>query len=289
MAKSHALGRGLGSLIPNVPREENQPPREVLLALLEPNPDQPRNIMQEEPLDSLAESIRRHGILQPLLVRPCGKGFRIIAGERRWRAARRAGLEKVPVHVLPGEEDKDLELALLENVQREDLSPLEVAEALEKLVSDPSMTQEKAAAAMGWSRSAVANKLRLLQLPGEVRLFLAEGRLTEGHCRALLGLENREVMVEMAKRAATTGASVRQLEEWVRRAGVRYGSKEEILSETDPLAGRCEALSRRLSLGIRLTGRGRKRTLTLSRLDAEKVTSLLDLLEDRADNLFPGK
>jgi ParB family chromosome partitioning protein len=288
MAKSRALGRGLNSLIPNAPREENLPPREVLLSLLEPNPDQPRNHMQEEPLDSLAESIRRHGILQPLLVRPFGNGFRIVAGERRWRAASRAGLEKVPVHVLPGAEEKDLELALLENVQREDLSPLEVAEALEKLVSDHSMTQEKAAAAMGWSRPAVANKLRLLQLPGEVRLFLAEGRLTEGHCRALLGLENHEVMVGMAKRAATTGASVRQLEEWVRRAGPR-NTKEERLSKDDPLAGRCEDISRKLGLVISLTGKGKRRKLTLSRLDDGKVVRLLDLLDEKSEKLFPGK
>lgn len=288
MAKNRALGRGLGSLIPNAPREDSAFPREVARTLLEPNPDQPRNLIQEEPLDSLAESIRQHGIIQPLLVRPFGKGFRIVAGERRWRAAGRAGLEKVPVHVLPGEGDKDLELALLENVQREDLSPLEVAEALERLVAGPSMTQEKVAAAMGWSRSAVANKLRLLQLPGEVRLLLAEGRLSEGHCRALLGLEAPDEIVEMAKRAAAAGASVRQLEQWVRRAqGER--SREEPTPVAGPIVERCEELSQRFGLGIRIAGRGQKKTLSLSRLDDEEVARLLDLLEDRAEELFPGK
>lgn len=289
MAKNRVLGRGLGSLIPNAPKNEESPfPREVVRTLLEPNPDQPRNYMREEPLDSLAESIRQHGVLQPLLVRPFGKGFRIVAGERRWRAAGRAGLEKVPVHVLAGEEEKDLELALLENVQREDLSPLEVAEALEKLVAGPSMTQEKVAVAMGWSRSAVANKLRLLQLPGEVRLLLAEGRLSEGHCRALLGIEVPEAMVEMAKRAAAMGASVRQIEEWVRRSqDVR--PRREASPVAGSLAERCEFLSHQLGLGIRLAGKGNKKTLTLSRLDEEKITWLLNLIEDRSGELFPGK
>lgn len=288
MAKQRALGRGLSSLIPS---GETDPlpaiPRELDLDRLKPNPDQPRGRFNDESLESLTRSIRLHGVLQPLLVRPDGGGYRIVAGERRWRGARLAGLDRVPVHVLPEGEGRDLELALLENIQREDLSPLEVAEGLEKLAARPGMTQQKIADAMGWSRAAVTNKLRLLHLPEEVRLLLAEGSLSEGHCRALLGAENAETQIEIARRAAETGASVRQVEQWVRRTGLPSPGKEQAAS--GPLHQRCEVLSRRLGIRLRISGTARSRRLTLSSVDDSSLWELLDLLEERSGELFPGK
>jgi ParB family chromosome partitioning protein len=198
-----------------------------------------------------------------------------------------AGLERVPVHVLSEGEGKDLELALLENVQREDLSPLEVAEGLEKLAARPGMTQQKIADAMGWSRSAVANKLRLLQLPEEIRLMLAEGALAEGHCRALLGLDEREAQIAIARRAAARGASVRQTELWVRQSSRQPARTEE--EKPDPLADRCEQLSRKLGIRLGISGRGKRKKLVLSRMDDRSLWELLNLLEERSGELFPGK
>ncbi len=288
MAKNRALGRGLGSLIPSGESRENLPPRDLELDLLETNPDQPRGIFEEESLVSLARSIQVHGVLQPLLVRPSGEGFRIIAGERRWRAARMAGLGKVPVHVLEGADEQDLERALLENVQREDLSPLEVAEAFERLMSRSCMTQERLARVMGWSRPAVANKLRLLSLPEGVRLMLAEGRLTEGHCRALLAVEDSDELLELARETVRSGYSVRKLEERVRRR-VTDRSSAKLSCCTGPLNDRCEELSRRWGVTVRLSGKGTRKSLTLRRLEQESLEKLLDLLDEAGGDLFPGK
>ena len=288
MAKQRALGRGLSSLIPSGESAAiSGSPRELDLDRLQPNPDQPRGRFDEESLESLTRSIRLHGVLQPLLVRPDGDAYRIVAGERRWRGARMAGLDRVPVHVLPEGEGKDLELALLENVQREDLSALEVAEGLEKLAVRPGMTQQKIAEAMGWSRSAVANKLRLLNLPEEVRLLLAEGSLSEGHCRALLGTQDPERQKEIAHRAADRGASVRQVERWFRESDSPRPVREFL--SPGPLDLRCQDLSRTLGIRLRVTGTGKARQLTLSSLDEGSLWELLDLLEERSGELFPGK
>ena len=218
MAERKALGKGLSALLGVT---EGSAPLEkiyrVALGEIRPDPDQPRREMDEEGLESLAASIRTHGVLQPLLLRaePEG-GYRIVAGERRWRAARLAGLEDLPARVLNASEEALREISLIENVQRKDLTPIEIASALQALIRKNGLTQEDCAAHLGWSRALVANRLRLLNLPDELRGMLAEGSLSEGHARALLGLDSEEAMTVLGRRAADGGMTVRQLEATVR-------------------------------------------------------------------------
>lgn len=218
MAERKALGKGLSALLGVT---EGSAPLEkiyrVALGEIHPDPDQPRREMDEEGLESLAASIRTHGVLQPLLLRaePEG-GYRIVAGERRWRAARLAGLEDLPARVLNASEEALREISLIENVQRKDLTPIEIASALQALIRKNGLTQEDCAAHLGWSRALVTNRLRLLNLPDELRGMLAEGSLSEGHARALLGLDSEEAMTVLGRRAANGGMTVRQLEAAVR-------------------------------------------------------------------------
>ena len=218
MAGRKALGKGLSALLGvtegSVPLEKIY---RVGIGEIRPDPDQPRREMDGEGLKSLAASIRAHGVLQPLLLRAePGGGYRIVAGERRWRAAALAGLEDLPARVLNASEEALREISLIENVQRRDLSPIEIASALQALIRKNGLTQEDCAAHLGWSRALVANRLRLLNLPDELREMLAGGSLSEGHARALLGLDSEEVMIALGRRAANGGMTVRQLEDAVR-------------------------------------------------------------------------
>lgn len=215
-----ALGRGLSALIPDVPDVPRSGPTEVDIDLLEPNEHQPRVQIDEEKLEELARSIRTNGVIQPILVRRAGDRYRIIAGERRWRAAQRAGLLKVPVvvrDVPPGSEHQLLELALVENIQRENLNPLDEARAYQRLAEKFSLTQEQIAAAVGKDRSSVANFMRLLKLPEEVRSALAAGSLSMGHARALLALSDEAAQRHAAREVIAKGLSVRDTEALVRR------------------------------------------------------------------------
>ena len=191
-AKQRGLGRGLGALIGDFPEEsESGAVTKLPLQKVEPNPDQPRRTFDEEELQALADSIAAHGILQPLAVRASGDGFyQIIAGERRWRAARMAGLSEVPVVVLEADDRTVMELALVENLQRQDLNFFEEAEAVQRLVEKYSMSREEAADKLGRAQSTLSNKLRLLRLPAEMRYTIEKAGLTERHARALLTLEN---------------------------------------------------------------------------------------------------
>ncbi len=213
-----ALGKGLSALIPEAP-EPRTSPAEVDLDLLEPNAQQPRLQIDDARLDDLARSIRAHGIIQPIVVRKVGTRYEIIAGERRWRAAQRAGLLKVPVVVREGGDGdkKMLEMALIENIQREDLNPIEEAIAYQRLVDEFGLKQDDIAAAVGKDRSSVANYLRLLKLPDEVRHELSSGALTMGHARALLGLDDHQVQRHTAREVIARGLSVRDTETLVRK------------------------------------------------------------------------
>jgi ParB family chromosome partitioning protein len=217
-----ALGKGLSALIPDAP----EPPRggaiEVDIDLLAPNDDQPRGAMDEGKLEELARSIKANGIIQPILVRKAGSGYRIIAGERRWRAAQRAGLLKVPVvvrDVAEGSRKQLLELALIENIQREDLNPVEEAAAYQRLAEEFQLTQEQIATAVGKDRSSVANYLRLLKLPDEVRADLGSGALSVGHARALLALADAAAQRHAAREVISRGLSVRDTELMVKKLG----------------------------------------------------------------------
>ena len=214
-----ALGKGLSALIPDVP-EARQGPLEVDIDLLSPNEQQPRLQMDDGRLEELAQSIRANGIIQPILVRRAGTSYRIIAGERRWRAAQRAGLMKVPVVVrdVAAESGKQLlELALIENIQRENLNPLDEALAYQKLADDFALTQDQIAAAVGKDRSSVANFMRLLKLPEEVRASLAAGALSMGHARALLGAADEAAQRHAAREVIARGLSVRDTEALVKK------------------------------------------------------------------------
>ena len=225
MARRSALGKGLSSLIP--PGEagssgggEGAVLQDVPVADITPNPNQPRVHFDEESLAELTASVQQIGVLQPVLVRPVGTGFELIAGERRWRAASRAGLATIPAVVRTTDDLASVEHALVENLHRQDLTPLEEAAAYQQLVEDFELTHEQVADRVGKSRSAITNTLRLLGLPPAIQRLLADGRLSAGHARALLGTPDRVLQEELARQAADEGWTVRAVEEAVRAAGV---------------------------------------------------------------------
>jgi ParB family chromosome partitioning protein len=238
--KRPALGRGLHALIPPAPPPAAAPhsvapaamqtmaptsaaaratPVELDLDRLAPNPRQPRVHIDDARLDELAQSIRANGIIQPILVRPHGDGYEIVAGERRWRAAQRAGLLKVPVVIRDVPDAKLLEVALVENIQREDLNPNEEAQAYRRLTEDLQLSQESVAAAVGKDRATVANYMRLLRLPAEIRNDVSSGALSMGHARALLALTDDTMQRFVAREVVSRGLSVRETEALVRREG----------------------------------------------------------------------
>lgn len=219
MARRSGLGRGLGALIPSdISGEVGSALREVPVESIAPNPHQPRRYFDEEALATLTASIAELGVLQPILVREVGDDrFELIAGERRWRAAKRAGLPSIPVVVRTVDEILSLEQALVENLHREDLNPLEEAAAYQQLMEDFSLTQEQVAQKVGKSRSAVANTLRLFQLPPSIQRLVAENQLAAGHAKALLGTPDRVFQERLARDIVANGLSVREAEEAVRQ------------------------------------------------------------------------
>jgi ParB family chromosome partitioning protein len=221
VARRSGLGRGLGALIPtDITGEAGSALREVPVGSIHPNPHQPRRYFDEEALASLTASVSELGVLQPILVRDVGEDrFELIAGERRWRAAKRAGLPSIPVVVRTVDDVLSLEQALVENLHREDLNPLEEAAAYQQLMEDFELTQEQVAQKVGKSRSSVANTLRLFQLPPTIQRLVAENQLAAGHAKALLGTPDRAFQEELAKRIVAEGLSVREAEEAVRLHG----------------------------------------------------------------------
>jgi ParB family chromosome partitioning protein len=223
MEKRPALGKGLSALIPDVPEvRTGGAATEVDVDQISPSEHQPRHSFEDARLDELAQSIKANGVIQPIVVRKIDDGYRIIAGERRWRAAQRAGLTRVPVvikDVSLGSDAQLLEMALIENIQREDLNPMDEAAAYEKLSSDFSLTQEEIAAAVGKDRSSVANHMRLLKLPQEVRAEVAAGRLSMGHARAIIAVGDEGTQRRIAREVIARNLSVRETEAIVKRAG----------------------------------------------------------------------
>src|SRR5687767_1405485 len=219
--KRPALGRGLSALIPDSPAPVSAGDRslDVDTDLLRPNKFQPRTQMDDERIEDLARSIRANGIIQPIVVRRVEKGYEIIAGERRWRAAQRAGLMKVPVVVRDIPEDRLLAVALIENIQRENLNPIEEAVAYRRLSDEFHLTQEQIADAVGKDRSSIANYVRLLRLPQEVRANVASSTLSMGHARALLALADEAAQLRVARDVVSRSLSVRETEAMVKKAG----------------------------------------------------------------------
>ncbi|HUP38819.1 MAG TPA: ParB/RepB/Spo0J family partition protein [Vicinamibacterales bacterium] len=223
MEKRPALGKGLSALIPDMPEVRvGSAPTEVDVDQISPNEHQPRHRFEDARLDELAQSIKANGVIQPIVVRKVDGGYRIIAGERRWRAAQRAGLTRVPVvikEVAAGSDAQLLEMALIENIQREDLNPIDQAAAYERLSTDFQMTQEQIAAAVGKDRSSIANHMRLLKLPEEVRAEVSTGRLSMGHARALIGITDESSQRQIAREVIARNLSVRETEAMVKRVG----------------------------------------------------------------------
>ncbi len=237
MARLGGLGKGLGALIPAGETGEDSDgdaPRleELALDSIVPNPHQPRAHFDEESLSELAASIREIGVLQPILVRPTDTGYEILAGERRWRAARRAGLAVIPAVVRTTDDLGSVERALIENLHRQDLTPLEEAAAYQQLVDDFEFTHEQVASRVGKSRSAITNTLRLMSLPPSIQHLLADGRLSAGHAKALLGTPDRAFQEQLARRAAAEAWSVRAVEEAVRD---RSNGLSPVLDDPEPV------------------------------------------------------
>jgi ParB family transcriptional regulator, chromosome partitioning protein len=252
--KRPALGRGLSALIPDAPAMTAAvaPERslDVDTDLLRPNKFQPRTHMDEAAIDDLARSIKSNGIIQPIVVRRVERGYEIVAGERRWRAAQRAGLLKVPVIVRDIPEDRLLAVALIENIQREDLNPIEEAHAFRRLIDEFHLTQEQIADAVGKDRSSIANYLRLLKLPQEVRANVGSGALSMGHARALLGLTDESALLRLARDVVARSLSVRETEAMVKKAAQPAAPKAEPKPDVHTRAAE-ERL--RFALGTRAT------------------------------------
>ena len=260
--KKMALGKGLGALIPDIePEHENK--KDYFYCdthLIRPNRFQPRRRFTDEDLTELSESIKTQGILQPLLVRQDETGYELITGERRLRAAKRAGLTQVPVLMKRVSDDKLLEMAIVENIQREDLNPIEEAEAYHRLITQLKLTQDQASARVGKSRSAVANFLRLRQLPDQIKAGITDGTLSMGHARALLGAETSAQQLAAWRSVVSKKLSVRETEALIRRLKTekRKPRVSENRSEQIHLSGLAEDLSRHFGTKIMIKKHGRK-------------------------------
>jgi len=277
-----ALGRGLGALLSSDRTIDlGSEPTEIELESIVPGSMQPRTHFDEASLQSLAESIRSHGIVQPLVVRRRGDGYELIAGERRWRAARLAGLTRVPVVVKDVPDDSLLEIALIENIQREDLNPIEEAQAYKKLIESVGLTQEALASRVGRDRSYITNYLRLLRLPDDLQQLVIEGRLSTGHARTLLALSHVDLQRRMARKIIDDGLSVRALELLVHKSSEEKPAKKSpSAQEADPNVRAAESkLRRALGTQVKITqtaeGKGKIEISFFDISDLDRVYNLI--------------
>lgn len=276
--KRKGLGRGLGALIPQAPGPRLLVERTLPIEQIDPNPWQPRAQFDDAKLQEMAESIREQGVIQPLLVRRRDDGYELVAGERRLRAARLAGLDSVPVVIRDIGDREALEIALVENLQREDLSALEEAAAYERLIEEFGLTQDEVARRVGRSRPTVANTIRLLQLPEEAREELRKGTLSAGHGRALLALQSAVEQTAFARETVRLGLSVRQLETRIRH---RLQSRPHKRPEPDLHVADVEnQLMRSLGTKIRILPRGRKGRIVIEYYSPAELERLIARLRD---------
>ena len=281
MASQKGLGKGLGALLGDFSEEPAEKSAYQLLPIykVEPNPDQPRQDFDEEDLQALADSIALHGIIQPLTVREMPNGYyQIIAGERRWRAARLANLSDVPAVIVEADDKKAMELALIENLQRQDLNPLEEALGYQTLMNEYGLTQEEAAGRVGKSRPAVANALRLLGLCSEVQERVRSGELSAGHARAILQLKSEKKQQEAAQKIVALGLSVRQAELLCKNMGKEPAPKKEEVFAVDYVAECEKSLSKHLGRGVKIINGKRKGRFELEFYGQEDLQNLLDAL-----------
>ncbi|MCU0621141.1 MAG: ParB/RepB/Spo0J family partition protein [Gemmatimonadales bacterium] len=287
MSETKRLGRGLEALLGPVSREQAQAAgalRELAVSSIRPNPLQPRSTFDERELGELADSIAASGLLQPVVVRPAAGGYELIAGERRWRAVQRLGWQQVPAVIKDVDDRTLLTLALIENLQRDDLSPIDEALGYQRLMDEFQVSQGEVARVVGRDRSTVANVLRLLKLPLPVRALVHEGRLSEGHARALLGLGNPAAIEKLAHDAVAAGWSVREVEERV-RGDARVARRRPATPRAEPSpqgadARRVEeALRRRLGTDVRVTAKRKGRgSIVLTYYSNDDLARLLELI-----------
>ena len=279
MAKG--LGKGLGALMGDIVEESVQKSPYQLLPLhkVEPNPHQPRRDFDPEELQSLADSIALHGVMQPLTVREMGNGYyQIIAGERRWRAARMAELREIPAVIIQADDKKVMELALIENLQRQDLNPVEEALGYQTLMNEYGLTQEETAARVGKSRPAVANMLRLLNLCDDALDMVRDGRLSAGHARAIAALKSEKQQKEVAQKVAALGLSVRQTELLCSNVQKAPAKPKPVTLEVDYVAECEKKLSKVLGRGVKIVNGKRKGRFELDFYDQDDLQVLIDML-----------
>lgn len=282
LASNKGLGKGLGALLGDFDQEPLEKSAYQLLPIykVEPNPGQPRQDFDEEELQALADSIAVHGVIQPLTVRETDNGYyQIIAGERRWRAARLANLSEIPAVIVEADDKKAMELALIENLQRQDLNPVEEALGYQSLIEEYGLTQEDAAKRVGKSRPAVANSLRLLGLCPEVLEKLRKGEITAGHARAVLTLRSEKKQLEAAQKIAALGLSVRQAELLCRNMAKEPVPEKKIETLAVDYVAECEkSLSKHLGRGVHIVNGKRKGKFELEFYGPEDLQNLLDAL-----------
>ena len=281
MASSKGLGKGLGALLGDFETEsrENTPYKLLPIHKVEPNRNQPRQDFDEEELQNLSESLATHGILQPLTVRELDSGYyQIIAGERRWRAARLAGITEVPVVIVEADDKKAMELALIENLQRQDLNPVEEALGYQSLMADFGLTQEETAQRVAKSRPAVANALRLLNLSGEILENVRSGSLSAGHARALLSIKSEKKQLEAMQKIIALGLSVRQAELLCKNMTKEPAPAKPVTLAVDYVSECEKQLSKHLGRGVKIVNGKRKGRFELEFYGDEDLQVLLDTL-----------
>lgn len=274
------LGRGLSALIPNAGQEPREESQELAIDLIYPNPKQPRTAMDEERIAELADSVAKVGVLQPIIVRPYSDGYQIIAGERRWRAAKAAGLEKVPVRIMTTSETESLELALIENLQRQDLNPIEEARGYRRLLTEYHMTQAELADKVSKSRSAITNTLRLLDLPEEVQDLMYAGKLTAGHARAVLSVADEAARLRLAHKIVDEGLSVREAENLARliSAGQMESTPRPVAPKSYKVVAR--KLRRLLATTVRVRQTAKKGKIEIDFQGEEELERIFRLLTE---------
>lgn len=270
-----ALGKGLGSLLP----DKTEDVINIDIDRIIPGEQQPRKVFRDEPLKELSASIKAKGVLQPIIVSRTGDGtFRLIAGERRWRAASLAGLKKMPAIVKDVSSEDSLEIALIENIQREDLNPVETAGAFQRLIRDFSLTQEGLSAKVGKDRATVANYLRLLKLPDEIKTFVNDGTLSMGHARAILSIEGRANQVEAARRIIHKGLSVRETEHLAKKFSAESKKRTHHKKKDPQIASLEDRLIRSLGTKVRIHHKGKRGKIEIEYYSLDELDRLLEIL-----------
>lgn len=279
MAMKKGLGRGLDALLGDYTQPTPEGVQELDIHLIDTNAGQPRKDFDQEKLQELADSIRQHGVVQPILLRQNGERYVIVAGERRFRAARLAGLEKVPAIVKDLDEAQVMEVALIENLQREDLNPIEEAAAIRFLMQQHDLTQEEVSKRLSKSRPAIANSLRLLTLPEPVQAYLRNGKLQAGHARALAGLQDPEAQAVLADKIVGEGLSVRAAESLAREQGQKPPRQKKKPPATDPDLAAAEASLREwLGTKVSIQGSSQRGRIIIEYYNAELLQGIYDLL-----------